>query len=132
MSLQDFVKEQNSREVWSPAHVISITSRKELNHQLDYYGVPILRFDEPVGRKFFIENIRPALRYYCIKFGVEIPEWLEEETHFGHGAGTPEEMEMTFGVPKLDPSTWDEWIFQEVADTRDIEEEGEEEGITTT
>lgn len=130
MSLQEFIEKENSKPPSSPAHVLNITSRRELDHQLDYYGVPLLRFDEPAGRKLFMESIRPALRYYCGKFGVEIPEWLEEETHFGHGEGSPEEMETTFGVPKLDPSTWEEWIPNEIVETRDVEED-EDEAVTT-
>ncbi len=129
MSLQEFLEEQSAKGPTSPADVIEVDSRQELNHQLNYYSRPIIPFDNPVGRKFFMENIRPALRYYCIKFGVEVPEWLEEETHFGHGNGSPEEMEMMFGVPKLDPSTWDEWIFEEIAQARDVEEQGEDEGV---
>lgn len=112
---------------WSPALVLPVETRAELNAQLDFYGVPFFRFAQPYERKFYMENLRPALRYYCLKYAVDIPEWLEEETHFGHGDGEAEEMMEMFGVPQLDPSNWDEWMPHLEQENLEEEDEGEEE-----
>ena len=76
-----------------------------------------------------MEYIRPALRYFCMKFDVEIPDWLEAEDHYGHGDGEKEQMMELFGVPKLEPATWDQWMFEEVESMR--EEEEDEPGAPT-
>ncbi len=120
--LKEFVNEQLAADVRSPADVIPVDSRAELQAQLDFYGIPLFRFDQTFERRFFMENVRPALRYYCLKLGVDVPEWLADETHFGHGDGD-EEM---FGPGPLDPATWDQWMFEEIGRAHDPAE-GEEE-----
>ena len=124
--LTKFVQDYDKKGPWSPVDVIPIDSRKELYAQLEYYGVTLIRFAEPHERRYFMENIRPALRYYCTRYGVDIPEWLDDETHFGHGEGDPEYMEETFGVPQLKPATWDEWMFQAQEQTEEDEEAGDD------
>jgi hypothetical protein len=71
--------------VTSPDKVLPIHDEKELKLQLEHYSRGILKFICPnstFARLFYVEKTRPALRFYCAKFGVAVPEWLKNEDYF--------------------------------------------------
>lgn len=67
--------------VTQPHDVLSIPNQKELEAQLEHYAKPFLKqlFEEPHQRLFYLQKIRPALRYYCKKFDVTVPDWLKTD-----------------------------------------------------
>lgn len=70
----------------SPSKVINITSIEELKSQLEHYSSrPFLKHllpDSTFARKNYVTLIRPALRYYCQKYQVKIPEWLKDDSQY--------------------------------------------------
>jgi hypothetical protein len=68
--------------VTTPDKVIRIHNKDELKGQLQHYSlggggaVVFLRPNSPFTKFQYVTKIRPALRYYCAKFNVPIPEWL--------------------------------------------------------
>lgn len=86
----------------TPSMVVHIGSPDELKLQLDHYRKPLLRElvpNDPKARKNLVEHIRPALRYWCAKFGVEVPDWLQDEKQFVEMS--PEDKKATFGTDTL-------------------------------
>lgn len=78
-------KTGKSPRVTSPNSVIRIHDVNELKAQLKHYGRPFIKLQLPdttFARKFYVEKVRPALRYYCMKFSVSIPDWLKDDHYF--------------------------------------------------
>lgn len=90
-------------KVTRPQDVLQIHDVEELKAQLAHYAVPAIRLvvrpDTPVARKYYVEYVRSALRYYCTKFGVTIPHWLENDD-FYHKLDDDTKQEL-FGTTKL-------------------------------
>lgn len=66
----------------TPSMVLHVPDRDELEHQLEYYNTLFISqvgAQEPQARRWYVEHMRPCLRYWCHKFGKEIPSWLENE-----------------------------------------------------
>lgn len=85
-----------------PTDVLTILDKRELHAQLDHYATPFIKLTSPdstAARKWYVEKVRPALRYYCIKFGVKIPEWLKNEDYFKRMSD--KEKQDYFGTTKL-------------------------------
>lgn len=75
----------------------SINSKEDLKRELQRYSHNIVsKIGRTRGiRRFYMEKIRPALRWYCRKYQVPVPLWLE-----GHGPYEnlpPEEHNELFG-----------------------------------
>ena len=94
-------KTGRSLKVTTPAQVLKIHSKEELMAQLDQYSKPFIRHvvvDSKFARKHYLEKVRPALRYYCKKFDVEVPAWLKDDSYY-HNLPN-EEKEQLFGTAK--------------------------------
>jgi hypothetical protein len=61
--------------------------------------------------------VRPALRYWCAKYGVDVPSWLQTDDYFTKQLGPEEKMEM-FGTTKL--------IIKEFRPWKDVPMPGED------
>lgn len=76
-------KSGKALKVSTPSDAVRIHDKKELTAQLEHYSHPLLRHtvqpNTPFARKHYVEKIRPALRFYCKKFGVQVPEWLAND-----------------------------------------------------
>lgn len=75
--------------VTMPQDVVRVNDAHELQAQLQHYkkanGVTFLRHvvvDSTHARIQYVTRIRPALRYYCKKFKVPVPDWLKTDTAF--------------------------------------------------
>jgi len=75
--------------VTTPKDTLRVHDADELRAQLDHYskanGVTFLRHvvvDSQQARLQYVKYLRPALRYYCKKFGVQVPDWLKADTAF--------------------------------------------------
>lgn len=73
-------------KVSSPSDAVRIHSKEELRAQLEHYSKPFIKHvvqpNTAFARKHYVEKIRPALRFYCKKFGVKVPEWLVNDDYF--------------------------------------------------
>lgn len=89
-------------KVTTPSKVVRIDTKEELIAQLKHYSVPVLQQVVPnskFARRNYVEYLRPALRYYCKRFGVEVPGWLKDESYY-KGMPDSEKLEL-FGTTKL-------------------------------
>ena len=83
--------------------MVRIHDKEELEHQLDHYANPDLMSlvpDSEFARKNFVEKVRPALRYYCKKFGVTVPKWLTNDKFYTDHMSA-QERQQYFGTVKL-------------------------------
>lgn len=89
--------------VTTPDKVLRIHDVRELKAQLDHYSHPFIQHvvlpNTAFARKFYVEKVRPALRYYCLKFGEKIPEWLKNDDYY-HQLPDDQKQEL-FGTTKL-------------------------------
>lgn len=87
----------------TPESVVPIKDRNELDHQLVHYARLAFAHTTPdnqIARRKYVELIRPALRYYCKKFGREVPDWLRNDDYYTK-VMTPEERTRHFGTKPL-------------------------------
>jgi hypothetical protein len=90
-------------QVHTPESVVEIDSREELEAQLKHYAQLLMKRhtgDTMFERRKYVELIRPALRYYCRKFGREIPRWLADDDYYRKHM-SPEERTKHFGTKPL-------------------------------
>ncbi len=71
-------------EAWSPEKVVEIHTHEELEAQLAHYSKLLSQSlpDDSSTRRHHVELVRPALRFYCKKFGVEPPKWLAKDDYY--------------------------------------------------
>lgn len=111
---KEIIETLAKQEPRSPSHVMKFDSRAELKEALRQFDRPMIEdlFHTPFERRYFMEYMRPALKFWCKRLGVQAPEWLEGDTHYGHGEPNPEMgddyMQRTFGVDHIEPARWDE------------------------
>lgn len=87
-----------------------VKTKEDLEKTLEWYSHPFLKLRVPGGpanRKRYMEKVRPALRWFCKKFGVNIPSWLDGNGV--HGELPPEEQKELFGEEPLDVREFEEW-----------------------
>ena len=64
----------------------NINSPEDVQTLVDYYSHDVYWQDtlpdDTFARCWYVEKIRPALRYYCQKFGIQIPAWLTNEDRY--------------------------------------------------
>lgn len=88
--------------VTTPAMVLHVPDKNELQELLKMYGHPFIKHvtpDDPFARRWHVEKVRPALRFYCQKFGVTVPDYLKNDDHWKNLPD--EEKQELFGTTKL-------------------------------
>lgn len=73
-----------------PSNIIKCRSKEELAHLLDWYSCPFIKQrlpDSLVARRRFVEQVRPALRWFCKRYHVDVPGWLKGNAHYEDMAG---------------------------------------------
>jgi hypothetical protein len=88
----------------SPSDVLYVPDKEELDLLLEHYGTGDLEqmvSDSPFARRWYVEKIRPALRYYCARFSVPPPDWLAQDEEFTEMDEA--QMKEIFGVSQLRP-----------------------------
>ena len=71
--------------VITPASVLMIHDANELTERLEAFSDPIKNKvikNTPKDRRWYVEKILPALRFYCDRLGVEKPGWLATNGHW--------------------------------------------------
>ena len=71
---------------WHMSHrvagnIVKCRSRRQLDLLLDWHSDPRHVPDDVAARRRYVEQVRPALRWFCLVYGVPVPSWLE-----GNGA----------------------------------------------
>jgi len=106
--IMELVRDHTARtgktlKVTTPHQVLHINEVGELKAQLAHYSRPFIRHvvhpNTQFARKFYVEKVRPALRYYCLKYSVAVPAWLKDDSYF-HDLPDDEKMSL-FGTTKL-------------------------------
>lgn len=65
----------------TPSSVMVVNDADDLQAKLDQFSdlsgaaVPKTK----AGRRWYVERVRPALRFYCKRYGVDVPDWLESD-----------------------------------------------------
>jgi hypothetical protein len=104
----------------TPSMVVHIADKDELKHQLRHYHRPFIRDvvpDTTTARKNYVEHVRPALRYWCAKFGIEVPHWLKGEDDFVKLSDT-KKMEL-FGTTELHILEFRKWKRTSLAQVKE-------------
>lgn len=68
-----------------PAKVVRCHNKEALQSLLNFYSYPFIKMrlpDDPAARRRYVEQVRPALRWFCKKFQTEIPQWLLGNAHY--------------------------------------------------
>lgn len=87
---------------YTPPQVLVVQDADDLQQKLDKYADPFNGHALPNtrdDRRWYVEKIRPALRFYCRKFEVDVPEWLSNDGVWVDR--DPEELEAMFGTDRL-------------------------------
>ncbi len=88
--------------VTSPSDVLQIHTPEEMQARLQHYqrfvGLKIM-YDTQGARKRYVEKVRPALRYYCKKFSVAVPDFLKNDRYYT--TLPDEEKQELFGTTQL-------------------------------
>jgi hypothetical protein len=86
----------------TPASVLVIHGADELNGKLEAFRDPVKNKvvqNTTKARRWYVEKILPALRYYCDKYDVPQPDWLVGNNHWE--GMDDEEKELLFGPGEL-------------------------------
>ncbi len=76
---------EDGLHVATPMTVLMIHNADELNERLEAYRDPIkngIVKNTAKARRWYVEKILPALRFYCDRLGVEKPDWLATNGHW--------------------------------------------------
>lgn len=90
-------------EVLTPMQVLPVHDADELKAQLRHYAQLLLSrttVDSIDARRHYMEQIRPALRYFCKKYGVEAPDWLKTDDYYLNTMSVQERHKL-FGLKPL-------------------------------
>ncbi len=69
----------------TPAAVLIVLDVRDLEKKLREFSDPVRNgvvVNSPRGRRWYVEKILPALRFYCGKYATEVPGWLVGNNHW--------------------------------------------------
>lgn len=102
----DLSKDENgqwSMKYHTPERVFPrLKSKEALEGELEFHSNPFIKMHTPdnvSARRYHVERQRPALRWFCKKYGVECPPWLEGNMHYD--SLPPDQFKELFGEDKL-------------------------------
>ena len=93
-----------SLHVLTPASVLVVLDEDDLESKLAAFSDPIANGvvrNSPRGRRWYVEKILPALRYYCDKYEVDVPDWLASDNHWKSMAGAEQVLLLVLGKLRL-------------------------------
>lgn len=88
--------------VITPMSVLMIHDADELDERLEAFSDPVKNKvvqNTPKARRWYVEKILPALRFYCDRLGIDKPDWLATNGHWERM--TDEEKHQLFGPEPL-------------------------------
>lgn len=122
----DIVEEEGGGiHVTTPSSVLMIHNADELSERLQAFSDPIKNKvikNTAKDRRWYVEKILPALRFYCDRFDVEQPDWLSTNGHWDRMSD--EEKQQLFGPAPLKMREFAPVNCPDIALQRDEEQEG--------
>ena len=115
--------------VTTPASVLVISSVEQLQERLTAFSDPIKNKvvkNTTKARRWYVEKILPALRYYCDRLGVPQPPWLATNGHWERM--TDEEKKRLFGPEPLKMRDFAPVARPDIAVIRDDDQGQEQQG----
>ena len=113
--------------VLTPASVLVVLGKEDLEQKLHAFSDPISNGvvrNVPRDRRWYVEKILPALRFYCQKYDVEVPGWLVGNNHW---EGKPKaEQEQLFGPGELRLREFQHVNCPDIAVVRDGDDDEEQ------
>lgn len=110
--------------VATPASVLVVRDADDLRAKLSAYSDPVKNKvvkNTAKDRRWYVEKVQPALRYYCDRFEVDVPDWLATNGHWERMSD--EEKEKLFGP---EPLKLREFARVECPDIAVVRDDGEE------
>lgn len=107
----------------TPSSVMVVHDADDLQKKLAAYADP---HNQPVqdtkaGRRWYVERVRPALRFYCKRYGIDVPDWLENDDQW---ESMPDEEKLaTFGRTDLKIRDFMPLNFPDIQVQRDEDEQ---------
>jgi hypothetical protein len=86
-----------------------VHSKEDLAPALDFFGHPFVDRLLPKtkhAQRWHITRVRPALRWFCNKYEVDVPPWLKGNGVYDNM--TDEERQEVYGQPELAVSEFDD------------------------
>lgn len=111
--------------VTTPSSVLMIHNAEELEERLEAFSDPIKNGvvkNTPKERRWYVEKILPALRFYCDRFEVDKPDWLATNGHWERMSD--EEKQQLFGPEPLKMREFAPVNCPDIAVQREEEQEG--------
>ncbi len=113
----------------TPASVLVVLGPEDLERKLHAFSDPVnngVVRNAPRDRRWYVEKILPALRYYCGKYDVEQPDWLVGNNHWE--GMDDEERRRLFGPEDLRFREFSPVNCPDIAVVREGDEDGEQPG----
>lgn len=103
------IGENSTFSLRDPSKIVRCHNKEDLERLLEWYSYPFIKLrvpDNTFARRRYVEQVRPALRWFCKKFQQDIPEWLQGNGHYDFMSS--EEMTDFFGEGPLQVFEFDE------------------------
>lgn len=116
-----------SLHVTTPSSVLVVGDANQLQERLTAFSDPIKNKvvqNTAKARRWYVEKVLPALRYYCDRFGVEQPSWLSTNGHWERM--TDEEKQRLFGPEPLKLREFAQVARPDIAVVRDEDDRDQE------
>lgn len=123
----DDVDDGTSLHVLIPSSVIVVLGKDDLEGKLEAFADPIRNGvvrNVALDRRWYVEKILPALRFYCKKYDVEVPDWLVGNNHWEEMS--EEEQEQLFGPGPLRFREFKMVVVPDIAVVREDDDEEEQ------
>lgn len=107
----------------TPSSVMVVHDADDLQRKLEQFEDPhsdaIPKSKE--GRRWYVERVRPALRFYCKRYGVDVPDWLSSDEQWE--VMSEEEKLAKFGRTDLKVRDFMKLNFPDIQVQRDEDEQ---------
>lgn len=113
----------------TPSSVLVVLGPDDLKNKLAAFEDPVRNGvvrNSPRGRRWYVEKILPALRFYCGKYDLEQPDWLVGNNHW-EGMPKPDQ-ELLFGPGDLKLREFAPANCADIAVVREGDDEQEQQG----
>lgn len=121
--------EDPALHVTTPASVFVIGDANQLQEKLDAFSDPIKNGaikNTEKDRRWYVEKVLPALRFYCDRLGVKQPDWLATNGHWMRM--TDEEKQRLFGPEPIKLRDFQQVARPDIAVVRDEPEQEQTNG----
>lgn len=114
----------SSLHALTPTSVLVVLDVEDLEEKLDAFSDPVKNGvvrNTPQGRRWYVEKILPALRFYCDKYETDQPGWLVGNNHWE--GMSKEEQALLFGPGELRLREFKPVVVPDIAVVREGDDE---------